>query len=158
MMFEKISSRPLTFFFRSPEPRLFYKNPLCGNLYKKREDVSRLSPRARASNSRSVRADIKAHEKHCTPPPPPHSVFCTKVIPPKRRPPPRDGSVLRPDHHMPRTKLSSVSSLGVVVCELPLLEGVVGVTGVEAKCVALSSRLHAHVVGHELRYEVLRQG
>lgn len=49
-----------------------------------------------------------------------------------------------------------VSSQSVVVCELPLLEGIAGFTGVQAKSVALRPRLQAHVVGHKLCYKVLR--
>lgn len=54
-------------------------------------------------------------------------------------------------------KLVSVSSLSVVVCKLPLLEGVSGFTWVEVKSVTLRPRLQAHVVGNNLSYEVIRQ-
>lgn len=53
-------------------------------------------------------------------------------------------------------KLVSVSSLSVVVCKLPLLEGVSGFTWVEVKSVTLRPRLQAHVVGNNLSYEVIR--
>lgn len=60
-------------------------------------------------------------------------------------------------HVLTLIKVISVSSQSGVVCELPLLEGVAGFTRVEAECVTLWPRLQAHVVGHKLCYEVLRQ-
>lgn len=91
-------------------------------------------------------------------------------LPPKRFPTPLDSRVLRLDHrshcgvrpvklsvvHVWHIKLISVSSLSMVVCELPLLEGIAGFTWVEAKRVTLRPRLQAHVVGNKLCYEVLR--
>lgn len=50
----------------------------------------------------------------------------------------------------------SVPSRSVIVCELPLLEIVVGFTRVEVQSVALKPRLQAHVMGHKFCYEVLR--
>lgn len=86
-------------------------------------------------------------------------------MPSKCSPPPLDrlgrgvGCSARPLQvltvHALTHKLILVSSLSVVVCELPLLEGVAGFTWVEAKSVPLRTRLQAHVVGHKLRYEVL---
>lgn len=54
------------------------------------------------------------------------------------------------------TKLIFFSSLSVVVCELPLLEGVAGFAWVKVKGLTLRIRLQAHVVGNKLSYEVLR--
>lgn len=40
--------------------------------------------------------------------------------------------------------------------ELPLLEGVAGLTRAEAQGLSLRPRLQAHVIGHVLCHEVLR--
>lgn len=42
------------------------------------------------------------------------------------------------------------------MCELPLLEAVVGVTGAEVKRIVSRFCFQAHVLGSELRYEVIR--
>lgn len=50
----------------------------------------------------------------------------------------------------------SWSSLGTVVCELPLLEGVGGFAVIKAQSVAMRPRLQAHVFGEKVCDEVLR--
>lgn len=56
-----------------------------------------------------------------------------------------------------RARHMSVSSLSVVFCELPLLEGVSAFTRIQVKSVPFRPRLQAHALGRILCYEVVRQ-